>query len=97
MGVLCPVPFFIALKRVQDKLAASETLTELGLPQPETHVVATAEELAAGPVPELRNGVYAIPPNRSTMPAPSTTQQPQPVLDHVDASLGDVPVADHPH
>ncbi len=46
-GVSCPVPSFVALKRVQDKLAASETLTGLGLAQPETHVVTSATELAA--------------------------------------------------
>ena len=40
------VPSIEALARVQDKLSARQTLTEVGLPQPEATVVSTREELA---------------------------------------------------
>jgi hypothetical protein len=40
------VPPFASLKRVQDKIAAFHTLTEIGTPQPETIVVAEAGDLA---------------------------------------------------
>jgi biotin carboxylase len=46
-GVATAVPPFEALARVQDKLAAHATLAELGLPQPDATVVASARELAA--------------------------------------------------
>lgn len=47
-GVVTAVPRFEALVQVQDKLAAHRTLAELGLPQPDATVVATADELAVG-------------------------------------------------
>ena len=47
LGVATAVPPFDALSKVQDKLAASRTLAELGLPQPAATVVTTAAELAA--------------------------------------------------
>ena len=45
-GVATAVPPFEALASVQDKLAAHATLAELGLPQPDAAVVASARELA---------------------------------------------------
>ncbi|HSA53061.1 MAG TPA: hypothetical protein VLH10_23495 [Yinghuangia sp.] len=39
------VPRFPALERVQDKISAAVTLTEIGLPQPESFVVRSAEAL----------------------------------------------------
>ncbi|UGQ10195.1 hypothetical protein LO772_25415 [Yinghuangia sp. ASG 101] len=39
------VPGFAALERVQDKVSAAVTLTEIGLPQPESFVVRSAEAL----------------------------------------------------
>src|SRR4051794_22516805 len=38
LGVALSVPAFDALRRVQDKVSACETLAELGLPQPETRI-----------------------------------------------------------
>ncbi|MCF2532999.1 hypothetical protein [Yinghuangia soli] len=38
-------PRFASLERVQDKVSAGVTLTEIGLPQPEAFVVSTAEAL----------------------------------------------------
>ncbi|HVM66100.1 MAG TPA: hypothetical protein VMU14_14635, partial [Acidimicrobiales bacterium] len=46
-GVRTAVPSFDALARVQDKLSACATLAECGLPQPESAIVASPEELAA--------------------------------------------------
>jgi hypothetical protein len=46
-GVTTAVPPFEALVKVQDKLSAFVTLTELGLPQPDTTIVGTVSELAA--------------------------------------------------
>lgn len=39
------VPRFASLERVQDKVSAAVTLTEIGLPQPESFVVRSAEAL----------------------------------------------------
>lgn len=46
-GVATAVPPFGALIKVQDKLAARATLSELGLPQPDGSVVLSAADLAA--------------------------------------------------
>jgi biotin carboxylase len=46
-GVVTAVPPFEALTKVQDKLAARTTLSEIGLPQPDASVVLSAVELAA--------------------------------------------------
>jgi biotin carboxylase len=45
-GVRTAVPAFAAVSAVQDKLAAHATLSEVGLPQPDAQVVASATELA---------------------------------------------------
>lgn len=45
-GVATTVPPFEALASVQDKLAAHAMLAELGLPQPDAAIVASARELA---------------------------------------------------
>ena len=45
LGVALAVPPFASLRRVQDKVSAFATLTELELPQPPTRIVATAPEL----------------------------------------------------
>jgi hypothetical protein len=47
LGVALAVPPFAALARVQDKVAAFRTLTELGIPQPHAHVAAGPAELLA--------------------------------------------------
>ena len=47
LGVATAVPAFDALSKVQDKLAASQTMAEVGLSQPAAAVVTTANELAA--------------------------------------------------
>jgi hypothetical protein len=46
-GVATAVPTFDALRKVQDKISASATLSELGLPQPHSTVVSDAGALAA--------------------------------------------------
>ncbi len=51
LGVGLAVPPFEALKRVQDKVSATATLTRVGLPQPETVVVQGADQLRAVPPP----------------------------------------------
>jgi biotin carboxylase len=45
-GVATAVPPFEALVKVQDKLAARATLSDLGLPQPDSSVVLSAADLA---------------------------------------------------
>jgi glutathione synthase/RimK-type ligase-like ATP-grasp enzyme len=47
LGVRMAVPPFAALRRVQDKLSAYATLTEVGLPQPRAVVASSAAELVA--------------------------------------------------
>src|SRR3954468_10847731 len=50
-GVHTAVPPFAALRRVFDKLAAEELLTELGLPRPSATVARTPDELLAAELP----------------------------------------------
>src|SRR4051794_8824978 len=45
LGVGLAVPPFAALARVQDKVTAYRTLAELGLPQPQTRIAASAADL----------------------------------------------------
>jgi hypothetical protein len=47
LGIGLAVPPFASLLQVQDKLAATRTLTRLGLPIPESVIAASAEELIA--------------------------------------------------
>jgi ATP-grasp domain len=46
-GLLTAVPDFEALVQVQDKVSAYRTMARLGLPQPHSYVVTSADELAA--------------------------------------------------
>ncbi|TMR90621.1 hypothetical protein [Nonomuraea basaltis] len=46
-GVVTVVPPFAALAKVQDKVSAFTTLTKLGLPQPPSAVITSAQEWAA--------------------------------------------------
>ena len=51
-GLACPVPPFGAIRAVQDKISATETLAAYGVPQPATSVARTrAELLDAGQLP----------------------------------------------
>src|SRR4051812_293222 len=50
-GVRTAVPPFPALRRVFDKLATEELLTELGLPRPPATVARTPDELLAAELP----------------------------------------------
>ncbi len=63
------VPRFASLERVQDKISAGVTLTEIGLPQPEASVVSSAEALRQVsdppmyvklPIGTASNGVFPI-------------------------------------
>lgn len=47
LGAATLVPEFAALRRVQDKLSAWETLREVELPQPAARIVRSADDLAA--------------------------------------------------
>jgi hypothetical protein len=49
-GLATAVPDFEALARVQDKVSAYQTLAELNLPQPESRVVTSPEEITRFPV-----------------------------------------------
>ena len=51
LGVAMAVPPFAALRRVQDKVAAHATLTELGLPQPDGFVARSAAALREPSLP----------------------------------------------
>jgi hypothetical protein len=53
LGVGLAVPPFVSLLEVQDKLAATRTLTRLGLPIPESVIAATPEELIARAAPPV--------------------------------------------
>jgi hypothetical protein len=53
LGVGLAVPHFDAMLRVQDKIAQSQTLTELGLPQPSTQVLADRDLLLANVEPPV--------------------------------------------
>ena len=44
-GLACPVPPFSAIRAVQDKISATETLSASGVPQPATSVARTRAEL----------------------------------------------------
>ncbi len=44
-GLACPVPPFSAIRAVQDKISAAETLSAYGVPQPTTSVARTRAEL----------------------------------------------------
>jgi len=48
-GVLTAVPSFEALRAVQDKVSASATLSALGIPQPATAFLGSADDLRAWP------------------------------------------------
>jgi predicted ATP-grasp superfamily ATP-dependent carboligase len=52
LGVAVALPPFDALRRLQDKLSARATLSELSLPQPDTEIAHSGPELLdAGPLP----------------------------------------------
>ena len=53
LGVGLAVPPFASLVQVQDKLAATRTLTRLGLPMPESGIAATPEQLIACAAPPV--------------------------------------------
>src|SRR5258708_5790460 len=84
-GIPTAVPPFDALRAVQDKVSASATLGALGIPQPETAFVGSADDLRAWrsppvfvktPIGTATSGPPPIPPAAAPPPPPADPQAP---------------------